>query len=113
MGRLSREKGKRGEREVVNVFKANGVDARRTAPMQADGKGDDSDVALSVPGFHIESKMAARITIVEWTRQAAQESGPTRVPVVAWRLCSRGNSTPWQASLPLEDFAVLVARSAL
>lgn len=47
MGKASRNKGKRGEREVVNLLKAAGHHAQRTAPLQAHS-GDDSgaDVLL-------------------------------------------------------------------
>ena len=34
-GSFSKQKGKRGEREVVDLFKAHGWDAVRLAPMQA------------------------------------------------------------------------------
>lgn len=112
MARMSRDKGKRGEREVVHVFKAAGIQAERTAPMQA-GSTNYADIHIDVPGYHIESKMAAQIRIVEWVRQATREANPLDVPVVAWRLCARGNSTGWMATLPLEDFAVLVKRSTL
>lgn len=47
MCKASRDKGKRGEREVVNLLKAEGHHAQRTAPLQA-AEGDDSgaDVLL-------------------------------------------------------------------
>lgn len=47
MGKASRDKGKRGEREVVNLLKEAGHQAQRTAPLQAHS-GDDSgaDVLL-------------------------------------------------------------------
>lgn len=47
MGKTSRDKGKRGEREVVNLLKKAGHSAQRTAPLQAHS-GDDSgaDVLL-------------------------------------------------------------------
>lgn len=34
-GKRSRDKGKRGEREVINILKDAGIVAERTAPMQA------------------------------------------------------------------------------
>lgn len=111
MGATSRTKGKRGELEVVQCFKDHGVEAHRTAPMQA-GTNGYGDVAISVPGFHVESKCAGRLSIAEWQRQAALDAPPGIVPVVAWRLSRRGAWTPWHASLPLDDFAVMVRRAA-
>lgn len=47
MGKVSREKGKRGEREVVNLLKAEGHQAQRTAPLQAaNGDSSGADVLL-------------------------------------------------------------------
>lgn len=37
MGKKSRNKGAAGEREVVNLLKAAGFEAQRTAPLQAAG----------------------------------------------------------------------------
>lgn len=113
MGRMSREKGARAEREVVRELEAQGLTAKRTAPLQAGVRGSGADVTLDVPGFHLEVKMHAQVRIVEWTRQAAAEASGLDVPVVVWRLCRRGNSTPWHANLPLDDFAALVRRGQL
>lgn len=47
MGKASRNKGKRGEREVVKLLKEAGFEARRTAPLQAhDGDNSGADVLL-------------------------------------------------------------------
>ena len=112
MGAMSRTKGKRGELEVVRIFKDHDIDAERSAPMQA-GNNGHGDVKITVPGFHIESKMQGRICIVDWMRQVERDASPLDVPVVAWRLCSRQASTGWYANLPLNDFAVMVRRGAL
>ncbi len=56
MGKVSREKGKRGEREVVNLLKAEGHQAQRTAPLQAaNGDSSGADVLLD-DRFKIEVK---------------------------------------------------------
>lgn len=47
MGKMARNKGKRGEREVVNLLKAAGHHAQRTAPLQAHmGDSSGADVLL-------------------------------------------------------------------
>lgn len=45
-GRKSRNKGKRGEREVVNILKANDVPAKRISPMEAGGE-DKGDILVA------------------------------------------------------------------
>lgn len=48
MGKKSRDKGAQGEREVVNLLKAAGHEAQRTAPLQAaGGVQDGADVLLN------------------------------------------------------------------
>lgn len=109
MGRASREKGKRGEREVVAVFRDAGLEARRTAPMQAQEGAPEADVAVNVAGQHIEVKRVNRIRMLEWSRQAERAAGPGIVPAVAYR----PDGEPWRVSLPLEDYAQLLKRALL
>ena len=113
MGATSRRKGVRGEQAVVHIFEDAGIPAKRTAPLQAGIRGTGADVALEIPGFHVECKMAGAVRIVEWMRQAEREAPALDVPVLAWRLCKRGNSSPWYGNLLLEDLAVLIKRGSL
>jgi hypothetical protein len=46
LAKKEREKGKRGEREVVKLLKEAGFEARRTAPLQAGETSGDPDVEL-------------------------------------------------------------------
>lgn len=56
MGKLSKNKGKRGEREVVRLLREAGFEARRTAPLQAgESSLGDPDVELD-KRFKIEVK---------------------------------------------------------
>lgn len=56
MARLEKEKGKRGEREVVKLLKEAGFEARRTAPLQA-GESSSGDPDVMLDGkFRIEVK---------------------------------------------------------
>lgn len=56
MGKASRDKGKRGEREVVNLLKKAGHQAQRTAPLQAhSGNESGADVLLD-DKYRIEVK---------------------------------------------------------
>ena len=55
MGKInSKDKGARNEREIANILKDHGYDARRTA-QYCGNTGDASDV-VGLDGFHIEVK---------------------------------------------------------
>lgn len=72
MGKASRDKGKRGEREVVNLHKEAGIDARRTA--QVDG-GLSSDVLLTaLPEVHVEVKRYSKIAACRFLEQAERDA---------------------------------------
>jgi Holliday junction resolvase len=54
MGKMSRTKGKVGEREVAELLRANGFHAARRG-VQYQGGADSPDV-IGLPGFHNEVK---------------------------------------------------------
>lgn len=109
MGAMQRRKGATAEREVVNLAKDKGFDAKRTAPMQARGGGEDSDVALSVEGVYIEVKRAEKLRMSEWSRKAEADAGATQIPAVVYRM----SREPWRVSLPLDDFFDLLKAANL
>jgi hypothetical protein len=104
MGRMQREKGKRGEREVAAVYVSEGVRVTRlgNAGRLADLSG------LDKLGVHAEVKMTGRTDLPGWMRQAEAEAPATQIPAVHWRLCSRGVSTGWYVNVPLSDFIDLL-----
>jgi Holliday junction resolvase len=94
VGRPSRDKGKRGEREVVELAKAAGFeDAHRTAAMQS-SRVEYADVHIH-PELHAEVKRQENLRLPEWTRQAEEQARPGAEPVVFYR---RSNE-PWRASV--------------
>lgn len=97
MSRASRDKGKRGEREVRDLLREHGFEARR------DGRLDD-DLAHDAYGYHFEVKRRETIALPEWTRQAEEDAGD-REPVVAYR----ASHEPWRASLRLDTLVRLIA----
>ena len=106
MGAMSRHKGARGELEVVRELQARGIDARRTAPMQAGGSRGDADV-LSLPGVHIEVKRQERLCLDQWSRQAEADAPAGAMPVVAYRR----SREPWRVALLLDDFLDLLQKA--
>lgn len=107
-GRASREKGKRGEREVAKIFREAGYpEARRTS--QYCGKTGDASDVTGVPGIHPEVKFVEREQIRSWYAQAvrdAKAAGKNDIPVVIHR---KTHST-WLVTLSLEDFIEILKR---
>lgn len=101
-GRASREKGKRGEREVAKIFRESGVpEARRT--VQYCGKTGDAADVTGVPGLHIEVKHVEREAVRTWYGQAARDAaaaGKGNLPVVI----HRKSHSPWLITMSLKDF---------
>jgi Holliday junction resolvase len=100
MGRLSRSKGARGEREVRDVLRKHGYeDAIRGA--QRSGSPDSPDVAggAALQGVHFESKRSETFSLYDSLAQAIRDAG-SKVPIVV----HRKNGKPWVAVLELEVF---------
>ena len=94
MGRASREKGKRGERECATEMAAvfgltYGVDARRG--VQHQGGPDSPDVVLDGVPIHIEAKRVERLALWAAIEQARADAPPGSVPVV-WHKPNRRGS---------------------
>ena len=83
MGRASREKGKRGEREFAQILRDLGFQAERT--VQYCGRNGTSDVSSSLDGVHIEVKRYARIAALRFMEQAVRDCPSSDLPVVAMR----------------------------
>lgn len=98
MGKMSRDKGKVGEREIAAILKENGfADARRG--VQYKGGAGSPDV-VGLPGIHIEVKRVEALQLWPAMEQAKAEAAVGEMPVVL----HRKNNKPWVAILPLEDF---------
>lgn len=108
MGAMSRRKGKTGELEIVNLLKDRGLNAQRTAPLQAAGGTTDADV-LGVEGCHLEVKRCERVEIDKWCAQVELATRPSDIPCVVWRRSRQR----WRVALPLEDFLDLVKAASL
>lgn len=79
MSATERRKGARAEVDVVNWLRQNGYpDARRY--LAGDGR-QPGDID-AIPGLCIEVKNRREHRIGEWLRQAVDEGGPLRTPVV-------------------------------
>ncbi len=99
VGKLSRAKGQRGERELAGIVAAlTGWECRRRVRQHA----GDSDIE-GIPGWSVEVKRAAVPNLREWWGQAVAQAAAGRcVPVLFYRL----DRHDWRAMWPL---AVLLA----
>ena len=101
MGRKSREKGKRGERELAAFFRERGIMAKRG--QQHSGSPDSPDVMAQVDGLHIECKRTEALSLYTAMEQAEADCG-FNMPVVF----HRRNGKPWLAILSANEFITLL-----
>lgn len=103
-GKMSREKGKRGEREIAAILKAHGYDARRG--QQFCGANGDADV-VGLDGIHIEVKRTEKLKLYEALEQAQSDARDGELPVVM----HRKNNHEWVVIQPLEDWIAMYSTS--
>jgi Holliday junction resolvase len=99
----SRDKGKRGEREIVKYYIDRGFDAIRTAPLQAGFVEGAADVS-GVGNFHIEVKRQEALNIWKALEQSERDAKDGMIPTVHFRR----NRSEWYVALKLDDFVRLM-----
>ena len=93
-GAASRRRGADAERAVVNWLRDNGYpDARRY--LAGDGR-QPGDID-AIPGVVIEVKDVAASAWPSWCRQAEQQAGPDRLPIVVRRTRGERDVALWVA----------------
>lgn len=81
MGRMSRNKGKRGEREAAaELGNLLGCASRRGVQYQ--GGPDSPDVLLEGLNIHVECKRTETLNVYKALEQAKNDAPPGHVPVV-------------------------------
>ena len=96
----SRAKGAAGERELANLLKEQGYEARRG--QQYCGANGDADV-LGLDGIHIEVKRVERLNIDEAIEQAVRDAREGEKPAVF----HRKNRKSWLVTMRFEDWLAL------
>ena len=90
MGRMSRQTGKRGEREAAaELAVVFGCEARRGVQYQ--GGPDSPDVVLEGVAVHVEAKRTERLSLWAAIEQACRDAPEGKVPMV-WHKCNRRES---------------------
>ena len=95
MSKFSREKGKRGEREVARiiqdvvneVFGENAPRIQRNT-LRSDKGGFD---LVGLEDFAIEVKRHEKLNVKAWWKQTLRQAGKDKIPVLFYRQ----NNTPW------------------
>ena len=104
MGMMSRNKGKRGEREAAaEIRRLFRTDASRGC--QFAGGRDSPDIRTSIVGVHFEVKRAETLRLYDAIEQAAMDAGSS-VPVVL----HKQNRQPWVAIVRLDDLPALATQ---
>ncbi len=104
MSASQRNKGARGELEVVELLKANAWP--RAHRNFGSGSAGGGDIARGPEGTSIESKRhGGRLDLPRAMRQAEEGAAETDVPIVA----HRRDGERWLATLPLGDLLELLA----
>lgn len=99
MGKMQREKGKRGEREFAALCKKHGFDeAKRTA--QYCGKTGDAADCTGLNGIHIEVKRVEKLNLLNAMEQAKRDCKAGNIPIVA----HRKNNCEWQITMTAESW---------
>jgi hypothetical protein len=87
---MSKEKGKRGEREAAaELGELLGVTARRGVQFQ--GGPDSPDVVLDGVAIHVEAKRTEKLTLWPAIEQAQSDAPTGKVPLVWHRPNRRGS----------------------
>ena len=110
MGKMEREKGKRGEREVVALIRNHGFEARRG--QQHRGGGDSPDIIHNISNAHVEVKFREQFSLYPALEKADDEAdcmtgrAANLLPVVF----HRRKTKPWVVVMYADDYLSLIER---
>ncbi len=97
MGKAQREKGRRGEVEVVKILQAHGITAKRGMVFLK-----EPDVITDLP-IHVECKRAERTEIGKWMAQSVEQCRG-KIPTVV----HRRSREDWLITMKFEDFLNII-----
>lgn len=105
MSKMSRDKGKRGERLWRDVLRAYGFVAERAGYKQAAFGGGGADVEDN-SGLWWEVKFVEKLNVRQAYEQAATAASFGKPPAVAHKTSSK----PWLVTLAGEDFLLILQK---
>lgn len=100
MGKFSRQKGKRGEREAVHAARLHWYAPKARRAQQVDG-GLTADVVNALPEAHVEVKRVARLGVTKYLVQADADRQAHEYPVVL----ARADGGDWLVIFRMSDSA--------
>ena len=100
---MSRQKGKRGERELAQELRSKGFSGARRGQQFSGIEGDD---VVGIPGVHIECKRTETLSIYKALEQADEDAQDGEVPVVFHRRSGKA----WIAFVYLDDIDAFIER---
>jgi hypothetical protein len=103
-GRMSRQKGKRGERQACAELRRLFPDCKARRSQQFCGADADADLTTDIMGLKCEVKRQETMKMYPWLKQASEDAAATDCPVVL----HRQNGKPWICALYLDDLPGLV-----
>lgn len=108
MSRMSRQKGKAGERELRDVFRQEGF-LKAHRGQQFSGSCESPDVVVpELPLVHIECKRTEKIDLPAWLAQVEKDKAH-KLGVIFFR---RNRMKDWVAIMSREDFFRLLRESS-
>ena len=96
----SKQKGSRSEREVAEIIRKHGFEARRSA-QYCGNTGDAPDITTNLP-YHIEVKHQETLRIDEWWEPATRDA-KDNTPILVFRK----NKQKWRVVMDFEKFLEL------
>jgi len=102
IGKSSRERGKRGEREVVHLLRSHGYEARRGQQFQ--GSPDSPDVISNFHDCHIEVKRTETLSLYKAMEQAKEDASEEQRPIVF----HKRNGKEWLIVMEAEELFKLL-----
>lgn len=103
----SREKGKRGERELAKELQAYGYDTKRG--QQYCGADGNADV-VGLPGIWIECKRAEQLRMKDWIEQARNDARAQSMKdrrYIIPTVMHRRNNEEWLVTMRLDDWQII------
>lgn len=111
MGKInSKQKGKRGERELAHYLQDKGLTARRTQQFSGNKDGTSDVLCEELKDFHLEVKRVEKLNIYDAMDQAIHDAQlENTTPLVV----HRRNRDYWKVTMKLDDFLDLLKKANL
>lgn len=104
-GKMSRDKGARGELQAAAALREMGIYAERSGRIGVNA----GDLTHGLFGLNVEVKYRARVDWITAMKQATDDSRELLIPVVLGKVVSKKGSGEWMLMHRLSDWPSVVA----